>query len=185
MKTLKIHYDADREEAIPEYFRKVLDQSAYPEGFPCERDMEYIPESRMLVVDYVLPTPDKLPSTKEVKLLVTKNELFVHPLSQRAMTKLYEDAIYQITLRSIYELFEADEKDYLDEVVFNGWVRMIDPSTGQTTNICILSLQVSKDTFTGIDLGNADPKTCFQHLKGLSAARISKLAPVAPIAVIK
>jgi restriction system protein len=66
-------------------------------------------------------------------------------------------------------------------VVFNGYVRSIDPATGQETNACVLSLQVTKDEFGEISLANVDPKVCFKKLKGVGSSKLHSLTPIAPI----
>jgi hypothetical protein len=44
------------------------------------------------------------------------------------LNRTYDDVLYQITLRTIYELFQSDSVDALTAVVFNGWVNSIDKS---------------------------------------------------------
>ncbi|MDI6816723.1 MAG: restriction endonuclease, partial [Actinomycetota bacterium] len=60
-------------------------------------------------------------------------------------------------------------------------VRAINRATGKEQNNCILSIQVSKSEFQGIDLSNVDPKACFKNLKGVASSRLSSLTPVQPI----
>ena len=46
---------------------------------------------------------------------------------------------------------------------------------------CILSIQVTKEQFSQINLVNVDPKSCFKALKGVSAAKLITLSPINPI----
>ncbi|HEY1464739.1 MAG TPA: hypothetical protein VGF44_15085 [Terriglobales bacterium] len=69
----------------------------------------------------------------------------------------------------------------LDCIVFNGWVNSIDRSTGHEVNACVLSVQVSKTEFLGINLANVEPKACFRKLKGVSGSKLISLSPVKPI----
>jgi restriction system protein len=72
----------------------------------------------------------------------------------------------------------------LDAVVFNGFVDATDKATGQSVKPCIMSIQVSRDEFESINFEQVDPKACFKKLKGVSAAKLHGLAPVAPLAQI-
>ena len=47
-----------------------------------------------------------------------------------------------------------------------------------------MSIQVSRSEFESINLKQVDPKACFRKLKGVSAAKLQALAPVAPVAQI-
>ena len=78
-----------------------------------------------------------------------------------------------IALRTLYELFRADEAKAIDSIVFNGIVDTIDKSTGQNIKPCIMSIQVSRDEFLAIHLQQVDPKSCFRKLKGVSAFEAS------------
>ena len=94
---------------------------------------------------------------------------------------MYDGVLYKIALRSIHELLKSDKADAIDSIVFNGWVRAIDPATGQETNGCIMSLQVDKAEFATINLAKADPKACFKKLKGVGSSKLAALVPVRPI----
>lgn len=92
--------------------------------------------------------------------------------------------MYQIALRTLHELYEADVVNVLDSIVFNGWVNSVDKSTGHDVNACIMSVNASKDEFMAINLKNVDPKACFRQLKGVGSAKLHGLSPVAPIMTI-
>ncbi|MDM8102781.1 restriction endonuclease [Oceanobacillus oncorhynchi] len=94
---------------------------------------------------------------------------------------MYDKLLYQIALRSIHELYEADEVGAVESIVFNGWVNSIDKATGKDVNACILSVQAMKSEFMEIDLSKVDPKMCFKNLKGVGSSKLSSLSPIAPI----
>jgi restriction system protein len=89
--------------------------------------------------------------------------------------------LYDITLRSNHELFEADIINAIDSIVFNGWVKSINKATGKTEEACILSLQTIKEEFLEINLEQVDPKACFKNLKGIGSSALYSLTPIAPI----
>ncbi len=167
--------------AIFDYCEMVLANSEYPDYFPQEWDLDYQAEAKILIVDYSLPGIDSLPTVKTVKYVILRDEFTETNLSSTALNKLYDGLLYQIALRTIHELYEADVINSLDSVVFNGWVDSTDKATGQNTNSCIMSLQASKDEFLAINLEKVDPKVCFKQLKGVGSSKLHGLTPVAPI----
>lgn len=174
------YYQLD-ENAVIEYCDMVLNNSFYPESFPKDFEVEYNPENKIFIVEYQLPSIECLPKLKEVKYIASKQELKETFLSEQQILKMFDDTVYQITLRTIHELFEADTANALESISFNGWVRAINKATGIEENNCILSIQVKKDDFLKIDLSNVDPKTCFKSLKGVASSKLSSLTPIQPI----
>jgi restriction system protein len=180
----KEEYLSKNPDAIIEYCSLVLSNSQYPDYFPQEFDLDYNSQTKILIVDYSLPPLENIPRLKEVKYNKTKDELVETPFSDAVIKKLYDQIIYQISLRTIHELFEADVINAISSIVFNGWVRSVDKATGQEVNACIVSLQSNREEFLLINLANIDPKACFKKLKGIGSASLSGLTPIAPIITI-
>lgn len=174
------NYQRGLPESIADYCDMVLAGSEYPDTFPQEFQLDYTPETKMLVVDYVLPFIDQMPKLKELKYVQSRDMFTEVNLSESALNKLYDGLLYQIALRSLCELYEADTTA-LDVIVFNGWVNSIDRGTGQKVNACILSLQASREEFLAINLANVEPKTCFKILKGVGSSKLHSLSPIPPI----
>ncbi|TLN28717.1 restriction endonuclease [bacterium] len=177
----RAEYEAGDPEAVTDYCGMVLDNSAYPDCFPQDYELEYNPANKILLVDYQLPSPADLPTTAEVKYVASKDEFAVKTVSDRQLNQTYDDMLYQVALRTLHELFEADVIEALASVNFNGWVKSVDRATGQSTESCVLSIQVQRDEFLGLDLSLVDPKACFKKLKGVCAAKLHALTPVAPL----
>ncbi|MCP3028342.1 restriction endonuclease [Halobacillus sp. A5] len=177
----KENYLNKKPTAIIDYCDMVLSNSVYPDEFPQEFDIDYNPETKIMIVDYSLPSPEDVPTLKEVKYIQSRNEFKDVHLSEAARKKLYDGLLYNMTLRSLHELFEADVIDALDAIVFNGWVNSVDKATGQAVNACILSVQASKEEFLEINLEQVNPKMCFKKLKGIGSSKLHSLSPVAPI----
>ena len=168
-------------ESIYEYCDLVLTNSDYPDFFPKEFNIDYNPENKIFIVDYSLPSLDDIPTLKEVKYIQTKDEYKESFLSSPALNQLYDRLIYQVALRTIHELFEADVVDALQSIVFNGWVESTDKGTGKKVTACILTVQANKEEFIQINLEHVDPKICFKNLKGVGSSKLHSLTPVAPI----
>ena len=165
--------------SVIEYCDLVLNNSIYPESFPKSYEIDYNPESKILIVEYSLPSIEQLPTLNEVKVI--KGELKEYHISDAQIVKMFDKTMYNITLRTIHELFEADVANAIDAVSFNGWVNTINKATGKRENNCILSIQAKKEEFLEIDLSNVDPKTCFKNLKGVGSSKLSGLTAIQPI----
>jgi restriction system protein len=168
-------------DAVIDYCDMVLSASKYPDCFPRSWELDYVPDTKILLADYSLPDVEDLPKVLEVKYIQTRHALKEIHLSESEANKLYDDVLYQTALRTIHEILQADVMGAVQSVVFNGWVRSIDKRTGQEVNACIMSLQVGREEFTAINLAQVDPKACFRSLKGVGSAKLHGLAPVAPI----
>ncbi|MGA3324220.1 MAG: restriction endonuclease [Terriglobia bacterium] len=155
--------------------------SEYPDAFPRTFELDYIGETRTVVVDYALPHMETLPSAKGYKYVVSRDEIQPVPVAQAWLNETYDSVLYQVPLRTIYELFRWDDAGALDSVVFNGWANSIDKATGKEVNACVLTIQANKAEFLEINPAQVDPKACFKKLKGISAAKLTALAPVRPI----
>ncbi len=177
----KSQYSDKLPDAITDYCDMVLSNSKYPDSFPQEFNLDYVPETKILVVDYTLPRPEDIPTLKEVKYVPAKNEFKKAFISTSELNKLYDHTLYQIALRSVHELFEADSADAIDSIVFNGWVTFLDKATGEKVTACILTLHTNKNNFILIDLAQIDPKECFKRLKGVGSSKLYGLTPVAPL----
>jgi restriction system protein len=177
----KEQYLNGESESITEYCDMVLSNSNYPDYFPQEFDIEYNLSNRTLIVEYILPDISDLPTIKEVKYIATKDDYKESFITEAAVRKMYDKLLYDITLRSIHELFEADAINSIDSVVFNGWVHSINKATGKKENACILSIQASKQEFMEINLEMVDSKSCFKNLKGIGSSKLFSLTPIAPI----
>lgn len=177
----RLAYESRTREAIIEYCDLVLSTSIYPDYFPQEFEVDYSAEGRLLVVEYTLPAPDAIPRLKAVKYVVARDEFTESFITDSQARSLYDSVLYQIALRTVHELFEADTVDALDGIVFNGIVTSVDRATGNAVTACILSLQVTKSEFLPIDLARVDPRACFKSLKGVGSSKLHSLAAVAPI----
>jgi restriction system protein len=116
----KDRYLAFDPEAISECCSMVLDSSSYPDCFPRSFQLEYNPTNRVLVVDYQFPAPTAIPTVAEVKYVQARDEYTEIQPSQGQANQLYDSLLYQIALRTIHELYEADYISALALVAFNG-----------------------------------------------------------------
>lgn len=167
-------------EAIHEHSEMVLTNSKYPEWVSVDFELGYRPDERMLVLNYELPSPDSMPTLKEVKYVKTRDDFTEKHITESQKKALYDRICYQIALRTLHEIWEADEPDNIQGIVFNGFVTAIDKATGIEGRSCILSVQAWKEEFLAINLELVDPKECFRRLKGVAASSLAAVQAVPP-----
>jgi restriction system protein len=182
---LKEQYKQKNATAVVEYCEMVLDNSEYPDNFPKKFELQYNETNGILIVDYQLPTINHIPSINSVRYIKSRDEFEEKVLSQSALSKLYDSAIYQISLRTLHELFEADTMNVLKAVSFNGFVTVRNPGTGHEETNCIISVQAQKESFEAINLqgivSSQSYKECFKSLKGVGSSKLSTMTAVRPI----
>ena len=178
----KEQYLAAEESAVKSYFYEVLGRSPYPDAFPKEHFLEI--KDQTLILDFELPNSSALPCHKEVKYVAARSSIQEIPVSEAWTRKTFDDVLYRICLRTMYELFRADRIDAIRSVVFNGWVRSIDRAVGSEVHACVMSLEAGKDEFLALNLAHVDPKACFKKLKGVSASKLVELSPVKPLVLL-
>jgi len=181
----RARYESKNPEAVVEYCERVLSQSEYPSCIPREYDFELNHESGVLLLNCKLPAPADIPTLAEVKYIQATDTLSERFLSEAQSSKLYDDIVYQITLRTLFELFYSDSVGATATIVFNGIVTSTDKGTGNQTTACILSVQASRDAFLAINLAKVDPKLCFRQLRGVGSSKLHSITPVAPIIELK
>ncbi|ADV28864.1 restriction endonuclease [Pseudoxanthomonas suwonensis 11-1] len=169
---------------VTEHADLVLSGSKYPQWMKIDYSVAFEESSGNMVVDYRLPAPEETPSLERVSFVKARNERVEKHLTEAKKKTLYDSVCYQIALRTVHELFEADEANAIQAITFNGWVEAVNTANGRLERSCILSVRADKGEFLGFDLANVDPKACFKALKGVAASSLSGLAPVRPILVL-
>ena len=167
--------------AVIDYCDLVLSNSEYPEWMPGNWELDYKPELKLLIVELQLPDPFELSRLKEVKYVKTKDDFVESYHPDSTMSKVYDNLLYQICLRTLHELFEADVIDAVKYLVFNGIVESIDKSIGKKVTACVMSIHAEKEQFGNIELSSVEPKACFRKLKGISSSSLYGLAAIPPV----
>ena len=167
---------------IQEFFINSLEPSEYPILKEKTIEISYNKETKIMVINYDLPLLEDTYNIEKISFISTREEFKTVSMKPKVATNYYNNIIYQICLRTIYEIFKLDEPySFVDAVIFNGMVSYNDKSTGQYRTDCICSIQTTSNIFKTIDLKNIDPKSCFKLLKGVGAAELNSITPIAPI----
>jgi len=180
----KEKYISNNRDTIIDYCTSVLSNSEYPDCISKDFKLDYNPETKILILEYSLPSLNKMPKIKDVKYIQSRNIFVKNNLSESTINKLYDNVIYQIALRSIHELYKADISKILAAIVFNGWVSSTNKATGKKVNACIISVMANRSEFLSLKLSSVDPKLCFKNLKGIGSSQLFSLTPIAPVLTI-
>lgn len=168
-------------QSVIEHATLVLEKSDYGDLFEKSFEIDYVPGEKTILIEYDLPSPDAMPTLKAARFVPATGEIRETHISEREQKVNFDAACYQICLRTIHEVLEADEHGNIDKVLFNGFTTYVDRTTGRDITSCIMSVLVNRSDFEAIDLGRVDPKACFKSLKGVSASSLSALAPIPPV----
>jgi restriction system protein len=168
-------------DGIRAYFGLVLESRPYPEMVTHDSRLAYVPESKQLVVETDLPPFTVVPQVAAYRYVKTGDKVTsaARPVGQRK--SLYASLIAQVALLTVRDVLLADRWGYVDTVVFNGHVDTVNPGTGHAEHPCLITLRVSKDALSSIDLSRVDPVTCLKALNASVSANPADLAPVRPV----
>lgn len=178
---LKLLYLSDDVSAIIEYCEMVLNKSVLPDIFQKNFELDHNPDTKILIIEYMLPSIENFPRLKEVKYIPSKDEMKESYYNDSYIEKLFDTTVYKLILRILHEEFEADVINAIDAIQFNGWINYLNKATGNHEDACIVSIQVKKSDFRVIDLKNVDPKACFKNLKGIGSSKLAGITPIQPI----
>jgi restriction system protein len=174
-------YSAGEPAAVIAYCSMVLERSQYPNDLPHEARLAYVPGSKELVIDYELPTATIVPTVAEYRYVKSKDTIEEKARKTTEIKDTYRDLVAAVTLRTLHELFRADQGAHLDVIVFSGFVRTVDPATGQNIRPYLISVRTTKERFREIDLHRVELKACLRNLGAQLSPQPTELQPVKPL----
>lgn len=174
-------YFNGEEWAIERYALLLLNHIKQPFDYEQAVEAEFFQEEKKLIVDLLLPAKEDIPMLKAVSYLKTKDEYKKTYYPESYLKSKYDQVIYQIVLQTLNHVFSTIDSKYLQTVFLNGRVKTIDKATGKNIEPYVLSIGVDRNTFEDINLRAVDPKTWFKSAKGVSAATLANVVPVAPL----
>ncbi len=180
VEAFKVAFNAGRPDAVTQYFALVLEASRYPKEFPQRFRLAYIPESRQLVVQYQLPTFDRVPTVAEYRYVKTGDKVTEKNRPVRERQELYKSVAAQVTVRTLHELFEADRDELVETIIFNGHVDTVNAATGKAQNPCLVSVMTTRESFLDRDLRQVDALACLLDLSASVSKSPAELVPVRP-----
>lgn len=173
-------YDSGNKVASEQYYLENLYRLKLPIEYDYDYECEYIEQTKMLILDAVLPEISNFPKLKKVTYVKSTGEFKETYHTESFIKKIYDKAIYDIVLLLVKTIFESSNK-HLEFIVLNGKINTIDRATGKQISPYILSIKISKEDFSNINVELVDSKEWFRSCRGVSAAYLSKTTPIAPI----
>lgn len=161
----------DVESAINEYVDIVLANSVYPESFPVTYDHEFDLQTRELALTVHMPAPSAVPAIREYRYSRLTDEISAPPLTAKAQKDRYAAAVWQVAVRTIHEVFEADRTGKIRTIALTVATQGINPATGRVQTVPLVIAAADRDTFGQFDLANVVPRATLTHL----GAALSKL----------
>jgi restriction system protein len=159
----------------------VLEASSYPDDFPQQFRLAYVPESHQLVVEYELPGYDRVPTVAAYTYVKSGDKVNEKARPARERQQLYKSVVAQVTVRTLHELFEADRAGLVETIVFNGHVETINAATGKTERPCLVTVRTTRDAFLDRDFARVDAEACLLDLSAGLSKSPAELVPVRPV----
>jgi restriction system protein len=177
----KAAFQAGTPTAVMQYFALVLEASSYPDDFPQQFRLAFVPESRQLVVEYELPPYDRVPAVAAYTYVKSGDKVNEKARPARERQQLYKSVVAQVTVRTIHELFEADRAGLVETIVFNGHVETINAATGKTERPCLVTVRTTRDAFLDRDFARINAEACLIDLSASLSKSPAELVPVRPV----
>lgn len=153
----------------------------YPTLFTKEFATSYNEENKMLVIDFQLPALEEYPKEKEIRFMKTKYEIKRFSFTESQNNKIFENAVFSSSLMVLQSVHKWDLENNIEMITFNWWINEINRATWIRENICVVSIQATKEEILKINLELVDPKECFKSLKWIWGIRSSSMTPIQPI----
>jgi len=111
----------------------------------------------------------------------SKDEITTKARKISEVKDFYQDIVAAIALRTLHEVFEADQADALVLATFNGIVDTHDPASGREVRVPVISVRASKLEFLSLRLDKVDKIACLRNLGAQISKRPDELQAVKPI----
>ncbi len=139
-------------ERVSEYFGRVFESVVDRSSFPRGRRLAYVPESKLLLIEWQVPGTDVVPREKEYRYNRSTDSVGVHrwrPVAE--VRSIYHTLLAQLALRGAKAAFTSDPADLVETVVFNG-VAADEDDAGP----CLITMSTSRRHFTRLNLDDVD-----------------------------
>lgn len=170
----QLMHDGDQSEIV-DFFTWVIERDCeqlqgYYIGFHTEKYLSYDPKTKILAIDFKMPGKNRIPDVESYQYEEKKDNIKTKSMTQADFKAFYNHIICDLTLRIICVIYEADEYNLIDGVVFNGYRIFLNRSRGKHINDCIISVKLARKEYDEIYLRNADGEQVVR--------RVSKNVPV-------
>src|SRR5690606_25699375 len=95
----------------------------------------------------------------------------------------YANAVHQVALRSLHEVFEADRRGLVKTIALEVGTETSDPATGQQTFLLFVAVGAERTSFLELNLSNVVPSATLAHLGAATSKNPYELVTVDPTGV--
>ena len=168
---------------VARYFGLVLSGSVYPIDFPQHFRIMYLPQLKELVLEVTLPGIEVIPTVSELQHVSESDEVAVRPRGSAQIESLYGSVVAQVILRTLHELFDSDQHDWLDTVTVNGMTTQ--GAAGRASRRgCLVSVSTSRARFAGLNLRLDDPRSNLAELGGVVLYSCQRQQPICDLRLV-
>jgi restriction system protein len=179
---LDADYRTGKRAAVEHALGATLAGSSYPSDFPHNATLIYRTREKELLVEYEFPLADDvIPAEASYRYIRSKASFEVKKRIPTEKSRLYKSILAQVTLRTLYELFNADESGHVERIAFNGVVQGYDPTTGRPARPKLVSVRTTRQQFLDRDFARIDPQKALQSLRANFSAAPTELEPIPPV----
>ena len=125
----------------------MLERSSYPDDFPQQFKLAYIPHNQELVVEYELPGYDVVPAMRSFTYVQRSDSVTQSKRPDKERRELYKTVVSQVAIRTLHEIYEADTPRHVESIVFNGYVDTVNAATGKPEQPYLVTVRAYRDRF--------------------------------------
>lgn len=152
--------------AIEYYLNLVLERSEYPDGISLEHEVVFNHDRKNVSIKTLLPLFDAMKFDNEVKYVASKDSFVTKSLNKGESRSFYALIVYQIAIRTLHEIFEAEYTGHVQTIEFVGYIQGINTQKGTDVRVPIISLNANRDEFSQFNLNLVSAESCAQGLGG-------------------
>jgi restriction system protein len=127
-------------------------------------EYEFSLATRELTLTALVPVPATVREIRSYKYVKSSDEISGTALPVKEKKDRYANAIWQVALRTLHEVFEADRAGKIHSIALSVGVESVNPATGRSEVIPLAVVAADRETFTGFDLANVVPQATLEHL---------------------
>jgi restriction system protein len=151
-------------DAVQEYLDIVLANSVYPEDFEVRHEATFDSDGAEARIRAIVPAPEALPTAKTYRWVKASDEIVATALTKKDQTDRYSDAIAQVALRTLHEVFEADRRGVIRSIALEVGPATKDPATGLDSFFPLVAVGASRTRFMEFELSSVVPSATLQLL---------------------
>lgn len=164
--------------AVQEYVNVVLANSSYPDGFPVGYEHSFESGTGELTLTVEVPAPTEIPTVKAYKYTKSSDEITSTTLPVKEQKERYANAVLQVTLRTLHEVFEADRGGHIRTIAVTIGTTALNPATGRNEYVPLAMVAADRETFMNFELDKVVPAATLKHLGGVISKNPFELVPI-------